>query len=252
MGLFNPDNYLTVGVPQRISFAVANAGGGVSLDTPATMTFKLEHPSGKKKNFTAKVHNKNLPFSYYQFDYVLPEKGNYFTSSTVDGHEVSAAFAVGAKGSSPVPAPMSTMPSLVTPTVTDPHGIDPLCTNDPPCPLHSVSLDAALAEKKPVAYLVATPKFCQTGICGPVLDVLLSEQSAYADKVTMIHQEVYQSATEAAEKGANATLAPALKELGLVSEPVLFLIGRDGIVTRRLDSAYDSVELRAGLDALLV
>ena len=47
---------------------------------------------------------------------------------------------------------------------------DPLCTQDPQCPLHSVSLDQVLGSGKPVAVMFATPARCQTQYCGPVLD----------------------------------------------------------------------------------
>ena len=50
----------------------------------------------------------------------------------------------------------------------------PICTAEPRCPLHTTSLDAAVAAGGPVALLVSTPKFCQVAICGPVLDVLLT------------------------------------------------------------------------------
>ena len=251
LAFFNAADYLTAGTAQRASFGVANAGGSVSLDTPATMIFELTGPGGFHEKFTTARHRKNLPFSYYTFDFVPKSAGNYLASSKVDGHPISAAFAVGAKGSSKVPNTGSPMPVLTTPTVANPLGINPICTNDPMCPLHTVSLDAAIATKKPIAYLVATPKFCQTGICGPVLDVLLAETSAYADRVTFIHQEVYQSAAKAAELGPNAPLATAVKALDLVSEPVLFLIGADGTVNRRLDNAYDSDELASSLNALI-
>ena len=251
LAFFNAADYLTAGVTQRASFGVANAGGSVSLDTPATMIFDLTGPGGFHEKFMTARHRKNLPFSYYTFDFVPKVAGNYLASSKVDGLPVSAAFAVGAKGSSKVPNTGSPMPDLTTPTVANPQGINPICTNDPMCPLHTVSLDAALATKKPVAYLVATPKFCQTGICGPVLDVLLAETSAYVDRVAFIHQEVYQSAAKAAELGPNAPLAPAVKALNLVSEPVLFLISTDGTISRRLDNAYDSTELTSSLDALI-
>ena len=48
----------------------------------------------------------------------------------------------------------------------DPHrcgraGIDPICTHDPVCPLHDVTVADALEDGRPVALLVATPAFCQ-------------------------------------------------------------------------------------------
>ncbi|MGE0307777.1 MAG: hypothetical protein AB7Q27_18680, partial [Acidimicrobiia bacterium] len=39
-------------------------------------------------------------------------------------------------------------------------------------------------------YLVGTPAFCQTGICGPVLDVMIDIAADYPD-LQFIHAEVY-------------------------------------------------------------
>ena len=143
------------------------------------------------------------------------------------------------------------MPTLTTPTNEKTLDVDPICTQDPPCSYHATSLDVALKGKRPTAYLIATPKFCQSGICGPVLEVMEAVGSTYGGQIALIHQEVYQSATEAAENGANATLTKALLDLNVTSEPVLFLIGRDGVIRQRLDAAFDKKELRAGFDGLL-
>ena len=47
--------------------------------------------------------------------------------------------------------------SLDTPTTADARGVDPICTADPVCPLHDVTLADALAAGDPIALLVATP-----------------------------------------------------------------------------------------------
>jgi hypothetical protein len=105
-----------------------------------------------------------------------------------------------------------------------------------------VSLDAALTQGKPVAFIVATPKYCQVAICGPVLDVLLAQQAAHPD-VTMIHAEVWTDDT-------TTTAAPAVTALDLTYEPVIFLIGADGTIRQRIDTIFDSSELDAALQSL--
>ncbi len=251
LAFFPVNDYLTAGAPQRAAFGVADAGGGLSASTPASLKLTLTGPGGFVQHANVAAHHKDLPWSYYPVTFTPPKSGSYTASTVVDGAEATATFTVAAKGASEVPGPTEAMPKLSTPTTSDTMGVDPICTADPECALHTVSLDDALAAAKPVAYLVATPKFCQTGICGPVLDVLLSVREQYAGRVTFIHQEVYQSATDAAEKGAAATLTKAVSDLGLTSEPVLFLVGKDGVVASRLDGAYDADELTSRLDALV-
>ena len=118
--------------------------------------------------------------------------------------------------------------------------MNPICTRDPACPLHKVSLTDALAKGKPVAYLIGTPAYCKTAVCGPVLDLLLAEQPKRPD-FTMVHAEVYTDDTLEA-------IAPAVTAYHLNFEPALFVANDQGVLVARLDSIYDTRELTAALD----
>ena len=141
------------------------------------------------------------------------------------------------------------MPAVPTPTVDDPHGVTPICTREPPCDLHQVSLDQALGTG-PVALLVASPAFCQTAICGPVLDVMLGQMAPY-DSVTFIHAEVYKDPANRSSPVVPEDFAPIVTALGLPFEPVLYTIAADGVVRGRLDYIFDGEEIRAALDGLV-
>lgn len=251
LALFPVNDYITAQVPQRVAFAIANPEGGLSKKGPDPLEFTITAAGGVRIVTKVPAHGEGLPYVYYPVSFTAPKAGQYTISATVDGDKISSALSIGAKGSSDVPGPLDKLPSMKTPTTADAAGVDPICTQDPPCPLHTVSLDEALTQDKPVVYLVATPKFCQTGICGPVLDVLETVAKDYTDKVTFIHQEVYESAKQAAENGTGATLAAQVQKLKITSEPVLFVTGRDGVIHYRLDSAYDQTELRNALDDVL-
>ena len=97
-----------------------------------------------------------------------------------------------------------------------------------------------LADGRPVAVLVSTPAFCQTAICGPVLDVLLDRRAEAPEDLVFVHVEVYTD--ETAER-----VAPAVQALSLSYEPVLFVAGTDGRITARLDNIFDAVEMRDAL-----
>jgi hypothetical protein len=105
-----------------------------------------------------------------------------------------------------------------------------------------VSLDAALGEGKPLAVLFATPAYCQTATCGPVLDVLLAERGGFPG-MRFIHVEIF---TDRTTKDTTA----ALKAYKLQNEPWLFLAGADGVVRERLSGPFDKTELRAALQRL--
>ena len=136
------------------------------------------------------------------------------------------------------------MPAVETPTTTDARGVTPICTNEPACPLHDVSLTEALAEGAPVALLLATPAFCQIAICGPVLDVLLDVRADHPG-VRFLHAEVYAEPAKDLQ-----TYAPIIAPLGLHFEPCLVLVGADGVVVDRIDTIYDRTELQARLDLI--
>ena len=251
LALFPLNDYITAGVPQRIAFGIADPGGGLTPKGPATLAFTITDPAGSRTTKQVPGHTKGLPYTYYPINFTPSKGGNFTVTTKIDGSEATSTFTVGAKGSSDVPGPTDALPSMKSPTTADHLGVDPICTQDPPCPLHTTSLDVALAASKPVAYLVATPKFCQTGICGPVLEVLETTAPGYAGKVTFIHQEVYQSAKAAAEKGTSAPLASQVQQLHIQSEPVLFITDASGVIRHRIDTAYAETELRAALDDVL-
>lgn len=173
------------------------------------------------------------------------EKPGFSTvNTTYKGIKSKAAIEVLEPGAAKAPLVGQPLPIVATPTTTDARGVDPICTHDPVCPLHEVSVDAALAEKRPLAVLIATPARCQSRLCGPVLDNLLVHHEAFSDRVRFVHVEVYASRTGDA-------LAPAMKTLNLTQEPFLFLAGADGVIRERIDNAYDRTEAKQALERLV-
>ena len=72
-------------------------------------------------------------------------------------------------------------PGAASPTTADTLGVDPICTRDPMCPLHTQSLSTVIGAGKPVAALFATPARCQSAYCAPVLDEFLDVIKGYGD-----------------------------------------------------------------------
>ena len=78
----------------------------------------------------------------------------------------------------------------------------------------------------------ATPEFCASRTCGPVVDVVEATQRRWGDTpVRFIHVEVFEGNDPA--QGTNRWV----KEWGLPTEPWTFLVGRDGRVEARLEGA---------------
>jgi hypothetical protein len=103
-------------------------------------------------------------------------------------------------------------------------------TRVPPSDMHERSF-ADVVGKKPIALLFATPQLCASRVCGPVVDIAAQMKASYGDRVEFIHQEVYAGNDPA--KG----LREPLRRFNLRSEPWLFVVGRDGRITARLEGS---------------
>lgn len=136
-----------------------------------------------------------------------------------------------------------------TPTVANPGNVNPICTRNPPCDMHQITLADAIANGKPTAFIVATPEFCQSRNCGPSLDELITVENKYRGKANFVHAEVYLNAQQPG--AANPQLTPAMNEWGLQSEPWLFMIDKTGVVASRFEGGFSADIAEAALKPLL-
>jgi hypothetical protein len=132
-----------------------------------------------------------------------------------------------------IPAVGEPAPKVETDTLASAKGDEEaIDTRIPTAPvLHEKSF-ADVVGSRPVALLFATPQLCQSRVCGPVTDIALQMQAKYGERMEFIHQEVYVDNDPA--KG----LREPLKRLNLRTEPWLFVVGRDGRVTSRLEGSF--------------
>lgn len=228
----------------RLPFSLANAAEFIT-DGPDELGAQIVDLDGAPigDRITA-VRRDITPAPYYAFRTTIDTPGVY--GIKIDGGPgVGANFQVMERDQVIIPRPGDTLEGFDTPTVSEPGGVDPICTREPVCPFHSMTLTEALASDKAVAYFVGTPAFCQTGSCTPALETMVGVEAEYAEDYVFVHAEVWTdlSATE---------VAPAIEALGIAFEPALFITDADGVVAERLDGLWDATELRERLDAALV
>mgnify|MGYP005990020449 FL=1 len=170
-----------------------------------------------------------IPLGLYVARLDLPDPGpTSLVAVTADGAAGSTTLQVIAPEDSTVPAPGQPAVVVPTPTMTDPRGMETVCTLDPPCGMHEVSLDEAVADGRPVVLTFATPAYCMTAICGPSVEVIDGvRQSADWGDTTWIHVEIFSDAGQ--------TLAAPVEQWALRSEPWLFTIDAEGDVRERAD-----------------
>ncbi|MEM7141039.1 MAG: hypothetical protein AAF548_08400 [Actinomycetota bacterium] len=249
---------IVAGVEQRIAYVVHDGTAIRRADAPATAEIGIFRNSVQVGGGVIDRRNTGpeaMPLfemaSYYPV-YFTPEDTGLYTARYLDGgDEVGRDFMVIAPGETPVPQPGDLLPAVETATFDDAKGIVDLCTRAEDCPFHEIGLaDALAAADKPIVLSIATPGFCQTEVCGPVIEVLM-EVAADRDDLYTIHAEVYVDPQAAVEAGSfPGPTADVVNRYGLPFEPLLFAANPDGTIVRRLDATYDRTELQETIDLL--
>jgi hypothetical protein len=176
----------------------------------------------------------------YVLDADLPEAGTWGAEFTT---EAPGSPAETVRMTFPVRADLPTIqvgqaaPASKTPTAADVGGdLSKISTDQNPDPaFYQTSVADALAAHKPFMLIFATPKFCTSQQCGPTLDHFKPIAAAHPE-ITFINVEPYQL------KYVEGSLQPVLDannglqstattdQWGLLSEPWIFAVDRNGIV----------------------
>lgn len=227
------------GIDQRVTLAFLQ-GDMSPLRPEETVEVKIDG-----KQVPTELHTEGISLPYLLLRHRFERSGVATVEATYRGQPAKAALEVKDPTATKVPLPGQPMRAVKSPTTAEPLGVDPICTRQPPCPLHEVSIDSALAEKRPLAVLFATPALCESRLCGPVLENLLAQHEALAARVRFVHVEIFPTPER------KMPLIQTVQDYGLENEPVLFLAGADGLVRERLDNAFDRAEVRSELEKLV-
>jgi hypothetical protein len=224
---------------QRVAFSLGNKDGLVSDNLPARLDAEVLDGNGKVvvPAVSADRHETGLPLPYWPFALSLTAPGVY-TLRTSD--DLEGSFSVVDPAQEQIPKPGEKLPPFDTPTTTDSRGVNPICSRQPVCPLHDITLTQALQTGKPVAYFIGTPAFCQTGVCGPILDFVVAQHQRLGDKVAMVHADVYTDVNA-------TTTTPAVNAYNMTFEPCLWVADASGAIVERLDFVFDEGELATAL-----
>jgi hypothetical protein len=137
-------------------------------------------------------------------------------------------------------------PVIHTPTADDVGGdLSKIDTRIPPDQMHEIDF-ADVVGKKPVVLVFATPAFCQSRVCGPVVDEVQEVADKHGDEAAFIHMEIYEDNDPSSEEAR-----PQLAAFGLETEPWTFLIDKNGIVRDRIEGAFGVSELEEAMKKIL-
>jgi hypothetical protein len=138
------------------------------------------------------------------------------------------------------PAPRSR--NLIVSDVKDLREIDTSPRPDPR--LHRVRIVDAIEQRKPQLIVFATPQFCTSRMCGPVVDIVRTFLPAYGKRVAFTHQEIWQ---DFAEK----KVFPTVAEWRLITEPWIFVVDGQGTIRAKFEGLVTAHELEAALQRAL-
>jgi hypothetical protein len=199
---------------------------GRSLDSePLVATVARLEPIGIPGRSEAAVGGAR---SIYVARFHLENSGKYTIVAAPDGASIQGVGNLQVAAHPTAPAVGSRAIPSRTPTLASTHG------------------DLA-ALTTAIVLVFATPKYCTSRTCGPVIDVVKAVQRRFAGRgVRFIHVEIYADNNPA--QGQNRWV----REWRLPSEPWVFLVGRDGRVKARFEASVSYGELAAAVRSKLL
>ena len=246
---------LVVG-PNRLAFSLFDEDGSPILEGDVLLSLffgedlKVEQQAG----FTWAIPDE---FGFYVANVDFDAAGQWTGEVllTRDGAETLLTFTFPVSEQSAFPNVGDAAPASENPTLTDEPNIKRLSTDqEPNTAFYETSIADAVTLGKPAVVIFATPAFCTSRFCGPVLDNVKEIQEDFADAVTFIHIEPFelddQGLQRTGEDGGPIVVAAAL-EWKLQTEPWVYILDAEGVISARIEGAASLEELTAVIEAAL-
>lgn len=177
----------------------------------------------------------------------VPTPGDYFILARPQGQvEIGGLYELTVKPKSASPAIGSRALASKTPTLADVGGrAESITTRMPPDrALLRYSVADSLAKRVPFVVTFATPRYCTSRTCGPVVDVVNRVRRRWPT-IRFIHVEIFQDNNP--RKGPNQWV----REWRLPGEPWTFLVGRDGRIKAKFEGSVSARELNGAIQRSL-
>jgi hypothetical protein len=238
-------NRFIVGLNDRNDAPIGAPGVDVKVDF-----FELEESA------TEPVESADMEFIWsikplvglYVTEVTFPSAGRWGAGVTIsgEGYDETLKTAFHVKTDSSTPGIGEEAPASDNLTEDDVNDLSQITTDrTPDRDFYDATIKESLNSREPFVVIFATPKFCQSQTCGPMLDIFQDVSKNYP-KLTFIHVEPY------ALPADPSSLQPvkAAVEWGLPSEPWAFLVDSKGKVVTKYEGAVSPEELHEKLDEL--
>lgn len=185
------------------------------------------------------VYSAQIPFpseGEYKVVALIKEKGGWARNTLGSLH-------VGEFEKIPVPGQKA--PLIQTPTAKSVGGdLAKISTRVPPGTQNKVNYADVLG-KEPILLLFTTPKFCQSRVCGPVVDVAEQAQNKFKGQANFIQMEIYN------DNDPSKGVRPQVRRFHLPTEPWLFAINREGVVSATIEGAFGTSLMDKTVDKVI-
>lgn len=233
----------TIGVgEQRVLVAISDQRTAEHLASPeievvATLRDRTGSPLGEDQGefvwVVPDVHG------LYSFHLEIPSAGTF--QVTLEAEELGSLGPVGIVtfDDPPIINPGEQAPRSVTRTIAD-FEISDISSDPNPDPrFYEMSVDQAVSNG-PSVIIFATPAWCTTHACGPLLDQVKTLSASYQD-LNYVHVEVWDNIHAGSYE--ELELVPAVDEWRLPSEPWVFVVDDTGVVVSAFEGAASDAEL---------
>jgi hypothetical protein len=113
--------------------------------------------------------------------------------------------------------------------------------------LHDTTIAAGIRSGRPMVVVMATPVYCASRFCGPIVDMIEDLGEEYGDRAEFIHVEIWR---DFQNQVVNKAAADWLLRGGNLQEPWVFFIDQGGVIRGRWDNVATRGEIEPFLTSL--
>lgn len=182
----------------------------------------------------------------YAFNFNFPEAATYQVTVNAGSLGETGPVGVIASENPRVVGVGEEAPLSVTRTSHD-HSLRDITSDPNPDPAFYELTVAEAVEAGPSVIVFGTPAWCASGACGPLLEQVKTLSGQFPG-LNFVHVEIFEDIHVASRD--ELVPVPSVEEWGLVSEPIIFVTDRGGIVSASFEGAASDRELREAFAAV--
>jgi hypothetical protein len=241
--------------PVRLSFLVVNGQGRVVTRPTARVWLSRGLDAQPFQQTTARSESIGVKGSepadvpaVFVANLDVEKPGTYWVlAEPVGGEKIQALGNVVVKKKAEAPSVGDPVPASDTPTLVSTGGdLKQLTTaKKPDRALYTSSVADALRDHAKFVVVFATPAYCTSRTCGPVVDVVSTVRKRHQGSgIRFIHVEIYRDNDPA--KGVNRWV----KEWRLPTEPFTYVVDGSGVIRAKFEGAFSPRELERAVKAV--